>query len=94
MDAVSNAAYDELTIAKEEYNCPITLECMQYPVIAEDMHSYERDLIIDHFMNKQTSPLTNLEIGTKLIDNIQLSNSIHEDLEKEKIKIRKIWRMC
>ena len=50
-----------------EFRCPITLEIMSNPVVAEDGNSYERNSIEMHFTHKHSSPLTNNPIGTKLV---------------------------
>merc|ERR1712167_477382 len=50
-------------LAKEcpaEFECPITLDVMQDPVIAADGHSYERQALLEWFSSgNSTSPKTN-----------------------------------
>jgi len=43
------------------------------PVIAEDGYTYERRSIDAHFKIKETSPMTNENIGTSLISNLILN---------------------
>lgn len=49
-----------------EFLCPITQEIMEHPVSAEDGHVYERAAIEQWLSVKQTSPSTNMEMGSKL----------------------------
>ena len=56
--------------------CPITLEIMKDPVIAQDGYSYERDAIEEWIEKKGTSPMTNLPIEKLLISNRQLKEAI------------------
>lgn len=59
--------------------CPITKSIMYDPVIAEDGITYERSNIEKWFRTKQnqTSPSTNLEIGTQLISNLAIRDINH-----------------
>ena len=66
-----------------EFKCPITLEIMADPVVAEDGNSYERASILTHFANKRTSPLTNDRIGNKVLPNHNLRKRI-EDWQQQK----------
>ncbi len=73
------------------FECSITREIMQDPVIAADGHSYERAAIEAWFKSgKHTSPLT----GTKLVHrtlmpNISLKKAIQDFVEKRLIRQRK-----
>jgi hypothetical protein len=54
----------------DDVMCPITLELMQVPVIAEDGHTYERSAIEDWFKRgNRNSPKTQARIGQKLMLN-------------------------
>jgi hypothetical protein len=56
--------------APHEYLCPITLEIMMDPVMAEDGHTYERSAIEDWFnRGNATSPKTQATMGSRLLPN-------------------------
>ena len=57
----------DLTVAS--FRCPITLDVIAEPVVAEDGHTYERNAIERWLQRKQTSPVTNLPMGLTLIPN-------------------------
>ena len=61
--------------------CPITQELPVYPAIAEDGRIYERDAIEKWLREKQTSPHTNMPMGTMLIDALQIRNMIRSIVE-------------
>lgn len=48
-------------IIPEQFLCPITLDIMKEPVVAEDDNIYERKAILS--FNKNISPLTNKTIN-------------------------------
>ncbi|KAJ1454155.1 hypothetical protein M885DRAFT_427227, partial [Pelagophyceae sp. CCMP2097] len=50
-----------------EVCCPITHEVMQDPVLAADGHSYERCAIEQWLATRDTSPLTNAPLDSKLL---------------------------
>jgi len=52
----------------ENLLCPITSALPVRPVLAEDGKVYEREAIERWFESKATSPVTNAEIGTRLVD--------------------------
>eukprot|EP00951_Prasinocladus_malaysianus_P000556 scaffold4089_cov26-Prasinocladus_malaysianus.AAC.5 len=52
---------------RQELTCPILLEVMTDPVQAEDGFLYERSVIEEHLIRRETSPMTNLPMGTTLI---------------------------
>eukprot|EP00005_Dracoamoeba_jomungandri_P002437 CAMPEP_0174253550 /NCGR_PEP_ID=MMETSP0439-20130205/2918_1 /TAXON_ID=0 /ORGANISM="Stereomyxa ramosa, Strain Chinc5" /LENGTH=248 /DNA_ID=CAMNT_0015334633 /DNA_START=75 /DNA_END=821 /DNA_ORIENTATION=- len=57
--------------------CPISLELMTDPVLAEDGHTYDRASIEQWFTTHNTSPLTNLKLTSKvLIPNMLVRNLI------------------
>ncbi|XP_059616079.1 WD repeat, SAM and U-box domain-containing protein 1-like isoform X2 [Phlebotomus argentipes] len=66
-----------------DYICPITHELMKNPVILEDGFSYEAAAIEEWFkMDKNTSPMTNLELtSTETIPNTQLRGKIEKYLK-------------
>jgi len=68
---------DEIEI--EAFQCPISMEVMDDPVVAADGHSYER-LCIEQWLRKQDrSPLNNTRLASKrLIPNHTLRKSIQE----------------
>eukprot|EP00873_Tetraselmis_striata_P020832 jgi/Tetstr1/441096/TSEL_029364.t1 len=49
--------------------CPITHELMEEPVLAEDGFTYERVSIEAHLRARAVSPMTNLRMGTTVIQN-------------------------
>ena len=55
----------------ENLLCPITSALPVRPVLAEDGKVYEREAIERWFESKATSPVTNAEIGTRLVDSGQ-----------------------
>jgi hypothetical protein len=60
-------------IVPEEFLCPITLELMTDPVVAEDGHTYERSAITDWFANGNgLSPKTQAEMGQVVTPNYSL----------------------
>jgi hypothetical protein len=57
----------------DDMMCPITLEMMVEPVLAEDGHTYERSAIDDWFARgNRNSPKTHLLIGQRLMPNHSL----------------------
>tara|TARA_B100002052_G_scaffold298852_1_gene333832 strand:+ start:3839 stop:4147 length:309 start_codon:yes stop_codon:yes gene_type:complete len=60
----------------ELLQCPISMTLFYDPVIAEDGFTYEKDNIELHFLTKKTSPMTNINIETKLIPNIIIKQLI------------------
>lgn len=50
-----------------EYKCPITMELMRDPVVAEDGHTYERKVIEQHLSVRLKSPMTNAVLSTKMV---------------------------
>ena len=72
-------------VAKEppdEFKCPITLDKMTDPVVAEDGHTYERGAILGWFaalrVRRVKSPVTGVTIGDKIVPNFALKNMIAE----------------
>ena len=67
---------------QDDFYCPITLEIMEEPTLAEDGFSYERENIEDWFIRKKsnnepiTSPKTGEVMGDKLFPNTTLKNII------------------
>ena len=60
-------------IVPDEFVCPITLELMTDPVLAEDGHTYERSAITDWFANGNgLSPKTQAEMGQVVTPNYSL----------------------
>ena len=68
-------------INKKDFLCPINLSLFYDPVITEDGQTYERYFIEKHFETKETSPLTNKKIGTKLISNLMMKRFIKSAIE-------------
>lgn len=58
--------------------CPLSLELMEDPVIAEDGNTYERAIIEQHLCRRAVSPMTNLPMGTNLFPN-QLAKSMTKE---------------
>ncbi|MCE2993000.1 MAG: U-box domain-containing protein [Alphaproteobacteria bacterium] len=67
-----------LSVQEEQIICPISLEVMTDPVMAEDGNTYERSAIIAWFATHNTSPLTRAVIGNALISNNSIRSIIAE----------------
>jgi hypothetical protein len=70
-----------MEFVEETLLCPITLERMKDPVIAQDGWTYERKAIMDHFKKNRRdirSPMTNLEMDTYLIENRIMASMLKE----------------
>jgi hypothetical protein len=68
-------------IMEERFKCPISLEIMQDPVLADDGFSYERAKIEEWLLTHDTSPMTNQVLSSKkLIPNRTLRNIIRASL--------------
>ena len=67
------SAIDE-TVA--EFICPISQELPLEPVTAEDGRVYEKASIEEWLGRKQTSPVTNEPMGTKLLPAVQVRSVI------------------
>jgi hypothetical protein len=64
--------------------CPITLELMKVPVIAEDGHTYERSAIEDWFKRgNRNSPKTQARIGQRLMLNHSMKALIESIVERQ-----------
>ena len=51
----------------ERFKCPITQSLIKDPVITCDGHTYEREAIEKWFVMHDTSPLTNVELDSKVL---------------------------
>jgi TPR repeat protein len=71
----------------DAYECPITTELMQDPVVVADGRSYERTAIEEWFRKgHSTSPMTNEKLPHRtLIPNINLRNLIQDFIAKRPI---------
>ena len=67
------SAFEE---AMNEFLCPITFSLPVDPVIAEDGKVYERSAIEEWLEQQHKSPVTNLEMGTRLLPALQVKNMI------------------
>ena len=67
-----------------EFLCPITRDLMINPYIAEDGHSYQKEAIVEWFKKSNRSPITNLDVDTTIIKNIQLKQLISKWIEENK----------
>eukprot|EP00873_Tetraselmis_striata_P010696 jgi/Tetstr1/430960/TSEL_020715.t1 len=54
---------------EEWLTCPLSMDLMEDPVLAEDGWTYERAMIQEHLRHRAVSPMTNLPIGTALMPN-------------------------
>ena len=69
--------------------CPINLELLFDPVVAEDGRLYERTAIVTHFENRQSagemikSPMTNEPMGNRLTTAYAIKNHIQTLVEHE-----------
>lgn len=69
---------EELEERMKEFSCPISYDLMSEPVVASSGNTYERVSILEHFINKNTDPLTNRELANKnLIDNNNIRSNIN-----------------
>jgi TPR repeat protein len=59
-----------------ELVCPITFSLPVDPVMAEDGNVYERSAIVDWLEKQHKSPVTNLEMGTRLLPALRVKNMI------------------
>lgn len=74
-DEATRAAIDAET--PDELRCPISLQLFRDPVIASDMHTYERRAIEAWQLKRGTSPLTGLDmpdVTVPLIPNVVFRN--------------------
>ena len=62
----------------EEFVCALTYELPLDPVMAEDGKVYERSAIEEWLKRHEKSPITNLEMGTKLVPAHQVKNMIEK----------------
>jgi hypothetical protein len=70
---VPNVMSEGEIVVPDEFLCPITLELMTDPVMAEDGHTYERSAIKDWLANGNgLSPKTQAEMGRKVTPNYTL----------------------
>ena len=76
-----DASSDVARAMVETLLCPITSALPVCPVIGEDGRLYERDAIERWFESKATSPVTNAEIGTHLVDSTQTRTLILTAIE-------------
>lgn len=65
--------------------CPITQEVFCDPVYATDGHVYERSAILQWLEQKQTSPMTQRPIGTRLRDAVTVRKAVEEWTQVAKI---------
>lgn len=71
-----------------EFVCPITLDLMQRPFVAQDGFSYERSALVKWLASvkpEYKSPKTNLKMGNTIIENKNLKLSITEWLQQNGI---------
>ena len=66
-------------VVPREFECPITADVMDDPVVATDGHSYERTAIEDWMARNPVSPVTNLPLSScELISNHNLRSQIQK----------------
>ena len=61
-----------------EYSCPITHQCMDNPVRADDNHIYDRHALETWLHVSKTSPLTREEISRNAVPHTALKSAIGE----------------
>lgn len=61
-----------------EFQCPISYELFNIPVVAEDGFTYDKAQIERWFQTTRSSPMTGLAIGTVLLPNRNLATQIRE----------------
>ena len=60
-----------------DFQCPITMDLMEEPVICEDGYTYERKAILEYLKQNTVSPITRQPINkNKLIVNRNLKDAI------------------
>lgn len=69
---------EKTTGPPEHFNCPISTDVMEEPVIAMDGHTYDRTSIELWFQNHNNSPMTREIINSTLIPNFNLKSQIAE----------------
>ena len=75
-------------VVPDEFLCPITLELMTDPVLAEDGHTYERSAITDWFANGNgLSPKTQATMGRAIVPNFALKAMIGGRSERTEANI-------
>jgi hypothetical protein len=76
---------NNLPDAPDSFNCSITHDRMEFPVIAADGHSYEKSAIEKWFKTKASSPKTGLPLdSTTLLPNYNLQTQIKEWLDDQR----------
>lgn len=77
----------------ENLICPISGSIMKHPVITASGHTYDKDSIIQWFQNKNTDPITNQIVNTRiLISNYNLQSSINAFIDKVSLKKGDEWK--
>jgi hypothetical protein len=86
----------EVEVVPDEFLCPITLELMTDPVLAEDGHTYERSAITDWFAKGNgLSPKTITPMGRVITPNHSLKAVIAGMVERMEAKrLRSKGAMC
>lgn len=81
----------DVEVSGSGYECPITQEIMQNPVMAADGHSYEKTAIEEWFREgKHLNPLTGKKLSSRtLIPNVNLKKAITGFVQKRPILKRK-----
>ena len=74
--ALAPSASSTLDEMQRLLECPISFEVMEDPVVAEDGYTYEREAIESHLRIRQSSPMTNLPMGTRLTPNHALKSML------------------
>jgi hypothetical protein len=68
----------------KEYECPVTREIMEHPVLAADGHTYDRYAIEYWLSSHSTSPVTNAEIESS---NLLPNHTIHTLIEQHRHRL-------
>jgi hypothetical protein len=68
----------KIIVTPEHFNCPVSADVMEEPVIAMDGHTYNRASIEMWLQNHNTSPMTREIISTNLVPNFNLKSQIDE----------------
>lgn len=74
----------DLSDAPKHFLCPISMEVMADPVVAQDGHSYEKDNIIKWLVYKKVSPVTRQKMKIDIITNQALKSQIMTYLEDKR----------
>ena len=77
---------------RDFFLCPITQDLLEDPVVAADGNTYSKNAILQWFVEKDTSPLTNLNLQNKVLVPNRIIQGIIASLFKDEIAQRDLIR--